>query len=81
MTEPVTPGFARCGRQGQIAHIANYAEIPGLRLQAVAAPKREQGERSVAVCAGRTEPAVPGLHGYRDLLLTEEMARRYPGKS
>ena len=45
MPEPVTLGFAGCGRMGQMAHIANYAEIPGLRLKAVADPKREQAEQ------------------------------------
>jgi len=48
MDKPVTLGFVGCGRMGQMAHIANYAEIPGVRLKAVTDLKRGQAEKVAA---------------------------------
>ena len=39
---------------------------------------KRQAAQFVDVCAGRAEPIVPGEHGYRDLVLMEQMARMYP---
>ena len=41
---PVTLGFVGCGQMGQMAHIFNYAEIPGIRLKAVTDVKHRQAE-------------------------------------
>lgn len=46
--KPVTLGFVGCGNMGQMAHIANYAEIPGIRLKAVTDIKRKQAEKVAA---------------------------------
>ena len=50
MARPVTLGFVGCGRMGQMAHIANYAELagPGVRLKAVTDLKRHQAEAVAA---------------------------------
>lgn len=42
--EPVTLGFVGCGQMGQMAHILNYAEIPGIRLKALTDVKHRQAE-------------------------------------
>lgn len=42
---PVTLGFVGCGFMGQIAHIANYAELAGVRLKGVTDLKPRQAER------------------------------------
>lgn len=41
----VVLGFVGCGYMGQIAHIANYAAIPGVRLKGLTDLKPEQARR------------------------------------
>lgn len=48
MDKPVTLGFVGCGNMGQMAHIANYAEIPGIRLKALVDVKQEQARKVAA---------------------------------
>lgn len=48
MDKPVTLGFVGCGNMGQMAHIANYAEIPGIRLKAITDFKQEQARKVAA---------------------------------
>jgi hypothetical protein len=48
MDKPVTLGFVGCGTMGQMAHIASYAEVPGIRLKALVDAKQEQARRVAA---------------------------------